>query len=104
MPDLHLRHDGSPQGLKDHAHALAGIGQGWANVLELSREDVFYCVLPLFHIAAGGSLLSSVFATGGTIALRRKFSASRFWDDVREFGASFIQYSGELCRYLLNQP
>jgi fatty-acyl-CoA synthase len=95
---------GLPKASKITHMRWLGIGQGWANVLELSREDVFYCVLPLFHIAAGGSLLSSVFATGGTIALRRKFSASRFWEDVREFRASFAQYSGELCRYLLNQP
>jgi len=95
---------GLPKAAKITHMRWLGIGQGWLNVLGLSREDVFYCVLPLFHIAAGGSLLSSVFATGGTIALRRKFSASRFWNDVRDSHASITQYSGELCRYLLNQP
>jgi len=95
---------GFPKASKITHMRWLGIGQGWVNSLELTRDDVFYCVLPLFHIAAGGSLLSSVFATGGTIALRRKFSASRFWKDIREFGVTFAQYSGELCRYLLNQP
>lgn len=95
---------GLPKAAKITHMRWLGIGQGWANVLELSRDDVFFCVLPLFHIAAGGSLLSTAFATGGTIALQRKFSASRFWNEVRESGATFFQYSGELCRYLLNQP
>jgi fatty-acyl-CoA synthase len=95
---------GLPKAAKITHMRWLGIGQGWANVLDLSRDDVFFCVLPLFHVAAGSSLLSSAFATGGTIALQRKFSASRFWDTVRESGASFVQYSGELCRYLLNQP
>jgi fatty-acyl-CoA synthase len=42
--------------------------------------------------------------TGAALALRRKFSASQFWDDVRKFDASCFMYIGELCRYLLNAP
>ncbi|HWY25722.1 MAG TPA: AMP-binding protein, partial [Nevskia sp.] len=34
----------------------------------------------------------------------RKFSASRFWDEVRAHQATAFCYIGELCRYLLNQP
>ena len=37
------------------------------------------------------------------MALRRKFSVSKFWDDTRKFNAVAICYIGELCRYLLNQ-
>jgi fatty-acyl-CoA synthase len=36
--------------------------------------------------------------------LRKRFSASAFWDDVRRYNASHFQYIGEFCRYLLNQP
>ena len=36
--------------------------------------------------------------------MRRRFSASQFWDDVRKFDASLFVYIGELCRYLLNAP
>jgi acyl-CoA synthetase (AMP-forming)/AMP-acid ligase II len=42
--------------------------------------------------------------TGATLVLRRKFSASRFWDEVRQFDCTVIQYIGELCRYLLATP
>ncbi|MET0284815.1 MAG: AMP-binding protein, partial [Polyangiales bacterium] len=38
------------------------------------------------------------------IALRRKFSSSQFWSDVRKYDASLFIYIGELCRYLLNAP
>ena len=41
---------------------------------------------------------------GATLALRRKFSARAFWDDVREYDVTHFQYIGEICRYLLNQP
>ena len=31
-----------------------------------------------------------------------KFSATTFWDEVRESRATCIQYVGEMCRYLLS--
>lgn len=41
---------------------------------------------------------------GMTVVLRRKFSASRFWDDCVKHQCTIIQYIGEICRYLLAQP
>ena len=38
------------------------------------------------------------------MVLRKKFSASQFWDDCRKYNVTIIQYIGELCRYLLAQP
>jgi fatty-acyl-CoA synthase len=36
--------------------------------------------------------------------LRRRFSASHFWDDLVESKCTIFQYIGELCRYLVNSP
>lgn len=41
---------------------------------------------------------------GMTVVIRKKFSASRFWDDCIKYNCTIVQYIGELCRYLLNQP
>uniref|UniRef100_A0A3B3WPA5 long-chain-fatty-acid--CoA ligase n=1 Tax=Poecilia mexicana TaxID=48701 RepID=A0A3B3WPA5_9TELE len=41
---------------------------------------------------------------GLTVVIRRKFSASRFWDDCVKHNCTVIQYIGEICRYLLAQP
>ncbi|XP_078594297.1 long-chain fatty acid transport protein 2-like [Branchiostoma floridae x Branchiostoma japonicum] len=38
------------------------------------------------------------------MALARKFSATRFWDDCRRYKATIILYIGELLRYLCAQP
>jgi citronellyl-CoA synthetase len=38
------------------------------------------------------------------MALRRKFSASAFWDDIDRYQCTCFAYIGELCRYLLLQP
>ncbi|MEX2473638.1 long-chain-acyl-CoA synthetase [Marinobacter sp.] len=72
--------------------------------LAMQPEDVLYCTLPLYHGTALLVCWGSVLAGGSSIALRRKFSASAFWDDVRHYNATTFGYVGELCRYLLNQP
>lgn len=86
-----------------HARWL-GVGASWKNMLGIDSSDVFYCMLPLFHGAAGMSLTSNAIAAGASIALKRKFSASQFWQDVRRYGVTSTQYIGEVCRYLVNQP
>ena len=75
-----------------------------AFALKLRPQDVHYCTLPLYHSAGGAMLVWSVLSAGAAMALRRRFSASRFWDDVRRHEATCFQYIGELCRYLLQQP
>jgi fatty-acyl-CoA synthase len=81
-----------------------GVGDGWNGLLEVTSQDVFYCILPLFHGAAGMSLVSNAVAAGASIVLRRRFSATKFWHDVRQHNITITQYIGEVCRYLLSQP
>ncbi|MGY4711895.1 long-chain-acyl-CoA synthetase FadD6 [Mycolicibacterium sp. CBM1] len=78
--------------------AFGGLG------LRLKSDDTLYCPLPLYHNNALTVALSSVINAGGTLALGKSFSASRFWDDVIEMEATAFIYIGEVCRYLLNQP
>jgi fatty-acyl-CoA synthase len=75
-----------------------------AGFLELTRADVLYNVLPLYHGAGGMVVVSAALHVGIPIVLRRRFSASEFWTDVRRHGVTAWYYIGELCRYLLNQP
>ena len=79
----------------------AGLGQ---MALRLKGEDVFYCCLPLYHNNALTVSWGSVLSTGCTLALGRKFSASRFWDEIRRYDATAFCYIGELLRYLLQRP
>jgi acyl-CoA synthetase (AMP-forming)/AMP-acid ligase II len=63
-----------------------------------------YSSLPLFHGTAFFTGVCGSVGNGGTLCLRRKFSASQFWKDVHDSGATRILYIGELCRYLLSTP
>lgn len=67
-------------------------------------KDIMYCALPLYHSAGGAMAAGCALLSGGTLALRRRFSASHFWEDIRRYDATAFQYIGEFCRYLLNQP
>lgn len=70
----------------------------------VSSEDVIYLNLPLYHTA--GFIIGFIGAieTGSTIVLRRKFSASQFWDDCRKHRVTVVQYIGEVMRYLCSTP
>jgi fatty-acyl-CoA synthase len=72
--------------------------------LQATRDDVFYCCLPLYHGAAATSVTSTALRVGASIVVRRKFSVREFWGDVARHRISVFQYIGEICRYLLNQP
>jgi len=72
--------------------------------LAMTPDDVLYCSLPFYHGTALLVCWGATLAGGSAIVMKRKFSASTFWDDVRYYNATTFGYVGELCRYLLNQP
>jgi fatty-acyl-CoA synthase len=86
------------------SHARFAGGGIFSLLSGLTRRDVMYCSLPLYHTVGGVMCVNAVLRAGATLALRRRFSAGRFWQDVVEMEATAFQYIGELCRYLLAAP
>lgn len=76
----------------------------YGHVLNLNKDDVMYVTLPLYHATGIVVCWCGVIAGHATLALRRKYSTSSFWKDVKKFDASAIGYVGELCRYLMDAP
>uniref|UniRef100_A0A8B9GXL8 Very long-chain fatty acid transport protein n=1 Tax=Astyanax mexicanus TaxID=7994 RepID=A0A8B9GXL8_ASTMX len=71
---------------------------------KLRPDDVIYTCLPLYHSAGNIMGVGQCLVHGLTVVIRRKFSASRFWDDCIRYNCTVVQYIGEICRYLLSQP
>lgn len=69
-----------------------------------TEDEVIYIPLPLYHSAASLIGIGGTIYLGATCVLKKKFSASQFWNDCRKHGVTIFQYIGELCRYLCNQP
>lgn len=91
-------------GVFKHGRWMKAYGGFGVMALGLSRDDVMYCTLPLYHATGLCVCWGSAIAGSAGFAIRRKFSASNFWRDVRKYNATAIGYVGELCRYLLDQP
>jgi acyl-CoA synthetase (AMP-forming)/AMP-acid ligase II len=80
-------------------------GRIWSTVaFRLNESDRLYNCLPLYHSNSILLATGSVITSGTTLALARKFSANRFWDDIRKHNATSFVYIGELCRFLMNRP
>jgi fatty-acyl-CoA synthase len=78
--------------------------RGFAGATAAHQNDRVYVTLPLYHATGGLCGLGAALLNGGSVVLRKKFSASHFWDDVADEGCTMFVYIGELCRYLVNAP
>lgn len=65
------------------------------------KSDKMMMVLPLYHATGGLCGVGAALSFGGTLIVRRRFSATNFWSDAVETGATMFMYVGELCRYLV---
>jgi fatty-acyl-CoA synthase len=69
----------------------------------ITADDVCYVSMPLFHsnaVVAGWA----VAAISGAAIVPARFSASRLLDDVRRYGATYLNYVGKPLAYVLATP
>ncbi|XP_045250129.2 long-chain fatty acid transport protein 6 isoform X1 [Macaca fascicularis] len=81
--------------------ALRGSAVLWA--FGCTADDIVYITLPLYHSSAAILGISGCVELGATCVLKKKFSASQFWNDCKKYDVTVFQYIGELCRYLCKQ-
>ena len=95
---------GLPKAAHINHYRVYGAMLAFSRFMEATRHDRIYNCLPMYHTSGGVLGIGSALVAGGSVYIREKFSASRFWDEVSEQGCTRFQYIGELCRYLLNAP
>ncbi|KAG5744167.1 hypothetical protein H9Q70_013133 [Fusarium xylarioides] len=61
---------------------------------ELRDSDVLYCPSPLFHLDATALTMVPALLLGAVAALSVRFSASKFWDEIRATEATVYNYMG----------
>ncbi len=95
---------GEPKAVRVTHDKVAFPGTMLSQRFGLDRDDTFYLSMPLFHSNAIMAGWAVAVAAGGSIALRRKFSASQFIPDVRRYGATYANYVGKPLSYVLATP
>jgi fatty-acyl-CoA synthase len=95
---------GLPKAAKISHYRLMVWTHWFAGMMDTVPTDRMYNCLPMYHSIGGAVATGAVLVNGGSVAIRDKFSATGFWDDVVRFDCTLFQYIGELCRYLLHAP
>jgi len=72
--------------------------------LTLKEDDIYYTPLPLIHGNAFFITVTLSMLAKATVALSRKFSASKFWEEVRGFDATIFNALGSMIPILMKQP
>ncbi|CAO1625454.1 unnamed protein product [Sympodiomycopsis kandeliae] len=76
----------------------------WSTLNKFTPQDRIYTPMPLYHSSAAFICIAAAWYSGSTVIIGRKFSASRYWTEVRNNDATVVQYIGEIARYLLAVP
>ena len=95
---------GNPKGVMLTHQMYVASGQGFAHWTEASSDDRFFTCLPFFHANAQYYSTMGTLAAGATLVVEERFSASRFWEQVREADATVVNFIGMMMPVLSKQP
>jgi fatty-acyl-CoA synthase len=95
---------GDPKAVRVTHRKIAAPGTMLAERYCLGPDDTVYVSMPMFHSSAIMAGWAVGLAGGACLALRRRFSASEFLDDVRRFGVTYANYVGKPLSYILATP
>ncbi|MBI2166228.1 MAG: ATP-dependent acyl-CoA ligase [Chloroflexi bacterium] len=95
---------GRPKGVMITHQMYVAAGQGFATWTEASPEDRFFTCLPYFHANTHYYSTMGSLAAGASLAVVDRFSASHFWEQVRQSGATVVNFIGMMLPVLLKQP
>lgn len=73
-------------------------------VMLFKKSDVLYTAMPLFHGNALFVTVTNALSVGAKVALARKFSASRFWDDILKYNVTTFNTIGAMIPIMMKQP
>jgi crotonobetaine/carnitine-CoA ligase len=96
---------GLPKGVmcSHNSYAAAALEYVYGYV-RMRSDDVLFTCLPLFHVNAQALSAMPSLLTGRPWVMSARFSASRFFEQMREHEVTVFNYIGAMLTILLKQP
>ena len=95
---------GAPKAVRVSQGRAAEAAMAMATGSGFGPGDVMYCSMPMFHGNALHTCVVPAVASGATLVLRRRFSASGFLPDVRRYQVTYFNYVGRALAHILATP
>lgn len=95
---------GPPKGVMVTHRAYVCCGQGYTYWANITNQDRLFTCLPLYHANAQYYSTMGSLAAGASLILVNRFSASRFWDQIRQYDATIFNFIGAMVVILMKQP
>ena len=94
---------GNPKGVMVTHQMYVAAGQGFAHWTQATADDRFFTCLPFYHANIQYYSTMGAMAAGATLVVVDRFSASRFWDQVRQADATVVNFIGMMMPVLAKQ-
>lgn len=91
---------GRPKGVMCAHGGYAATGVQSARILELTADDRIFVYLPLYHTNPQTYAVMSALTVGASLGLRRRFSATTFFEDARALQATGCTFVGTVLAIL----
>ncbi len=69
---------------------------------DVDEDDVYYSAFPMFH-GSGRVPLCLMAVANGRFVLRKQFSGTEFWSDIREHGCTTTGFVGAMSQFVWGQ-
>ena len=80
------------------------MGENACTMVEYDDRDCLYNALPFFHGNAQALSAMAALISGARMVLAERFSASRFWDEVKRYGCTEFNFIGGILPILFKAP
>ena len=95
---------GDPKAVRVTHEKVALPGAYLTERFGLTSDDRLYLSMPLFHSNAVMAGWALGLVSGAAMGLARRFTAGGLLDDVRRYGATYLNYVGKPLAYVLATP
>ena len=95
---------GFPKGVMVPHKAYIYSGEGYKLWADIKENDRLFTCLPLYHANAQYYSTMGSLAADASLILVERFSASKFWEQIRKYEATIFNFIGAVLLILIKQP